>query len=162
MRFIFILIALVIIHSCNNIEFVYDDKKNLTNPLYEKTLVTTSGFDIAFLKFYIPMFFGNTTNQDFNLSILIQEKQIKRSIETNQAVSNLRYELRFFYKVKKIEKDCIVFEKEILSSFSITPKSAGFNYGTDVSLEKKYELAITENMDQFISYLSNQDLNSCL
>ena len=94
--------------------------------------------------------------------MFIQERQIKRSVETNQAVSNIRYELRFFYKVKKIEKDCIVFEKEILSSFSITPKSAGFNYGTDVSLEKKYELAITENMDQFISYLSNQDLNNCL
>ena len=77
-------------------------------------------------------------------------------------MSDLRYELKFYYELKKIDESCLVFKKKILSSFSINPKSSGFNYGTDVSLEKKYELAIKENLNQFISYLSGINLNSCL
>jgi len=56
----------------------------------------------------------------------------------------------------------LVYEKQILTSFSIIPKSSGFNYGTDTSLEKKYELAITQNLNQFISFLSNVNLDRCL
>jgi len=55
----------------------------------------------------------------------------------------------------------VVYEKELLSFFSIIPKSSGYNYGTDASLEKKYELAVTENLNQFISFLSSVDLNNC-
>ena len=62
----------------------------------------------------------------------------------------------------------IVFEEflttviiEILSSFSIVPKSAGYNYGTDASLEKKYELTISDNLNPFISFLSGFNLNQC-
>ena len=77
-------------------------------------------------------------------------------------MSNLRHELRFSYELKSLEESCVIVKKEILSSFSTNPKSSGYNYGTDVSLEKKYELAISENINQFILYLSGVDLNSCL
>ena len=91
----------------------------------------------------------------------IQEKQTKRSVEVNQATSNLRYELRFLYTLISVEKNCIVYEKEILSQFSIIPKSSGYNYGADVSLEKKYELVVVENLNQFISFLSSIDIKNC-
>ena len=52
-------------------------------------------------------------------------------------------------------------KKEIVSYFSIIPKSAGYNYGTDASLEKKYELAIIDNLNQFVSFLSSIDINKC-
>ena len=162
MRYVLVFVVFCILQSCSNIEFVYNDKKNLTNPLYEKTKISAGGLELAFLKSYLPMFFGNTKNEKYSLSIIIEEEKTRRSVETNQAVSDLRYELKFYYELKKIEENCLVFKKKILSSFSINPKSSGFNYGTDVSLEKKYELAITENLNQFISYLSGIDLNSCL
>ena len=162
MRYVLVFVVFCILQSCSNIEFVYNDKKNLTNPLYEKTKISAGGLELAFLKSYLPMFFGNTKNEKYSLSIIIEEEKTRRSVETNQAVSDLRYELKFYYELKKIDESCLVFKKKILSSFSINPKSSGFNYGTDVSLEKKYELAITENLNQFISYLSGIDLNSCL
>tara|TARA_B100001057_G_C22814464_1_gene936804 strand:+ start:998 stop:1486 length:489 start_codon:yes stop_codon:yes gene_type:complete len=162
MRYILVFFIFFILQSCNDIEFVYNDKKNLTNPLYENTKVSTTGLELAFLKSYIPMFFGNTKNEKYSLSILIQEEKIRRSVETNQAVSDLRYELKFFYEVKKIDENCVIFKKKVISSFSINPKSSGFNYGTDVSLQKKYELAVRKNINQFISYLTSIDLNSCL
>ena len=43
----------------------------------------------------------------------------------------------------------------------ITPKSEGYNFGTDTSLEKKYELIIEENLSQFISYISAVSIDIC-
>ena len=162
MRIIFIIIICVVCSSCNNIEFVYKNEKNLLNPLYEKTNTSNTGFDLPFMKSYIPMFFGVNKDEKFNLIINIEEQQTKRSVETNQVTSNLRYELRFFYLLTSIEKNCKIFEKEILSSFLITPKSSGYNYGTDASLDRKYELAVTENLNRFISFLSDDNIKKCI
>ena len=41
------------------------------------------------------MFFGKNNEHVYILKININEKKTKRSVETNQATSNLRYELNF-------------------------------------------------------------------
>ena len=161
MKKIFFISLFFTIISCSNIEFVYKEKRNLINPLYEKTNVVTSGVDLVFIQSYVPTVFGDVKEKDFNLLVNIEEEKTKRSVETNQATSNLRYELRFTYTLKSINKNCITYKKEILSFFSIIPKSSGYNYGTDASLEKKYELAIIENLNQFVSFLSGVDINNC-
>ena len=107
------------------------------------------------------MIFGENKENSFTLSINIEEKKTKRSVESNQATSNLRYELKFNYSVTSNIKNCVTYEKEILSYFSIIPKSEGYNYGADSSLEKKYELAINDNLNQFVSFLSDININIC-
>ena len=149
------------ITSCSNIEFVYNENSNVINPIYGKTKVNVSGADLVFINSYIPMLFGNYRSQSYDLQIVIKEKKTKRSIEANQAASNLRYELRFFYTLLSKKQECVLYEKEIVSYFTIIPKSAGYNYGTDSSLEKKYELAIIDNLNQFISFLTSVDINNC-
>ena len=91
-RFIFVFLCLFVV-SCNHIEFVYKNDSNLINPLYEKTKINTSGDSLVYLSPYIPMVFGENKDASFNLSINIKEKTTKRSVETNQATSNLGYEL---------------------------------------------------------------------
>ena len=113
MRFILVFVIVSFLHSCSNIEFVYNNENSLTNPLYENTKISTAGFDLVFLKSYIPTVFGNTKNEKFDLLILVQEKKIRRSVETNQAVSNLRHELRFSYELKSLEESCVIVKKEI-------------------------------------------------
>ena len=147
--------------SCGDIDFVYKEDKNLINPLYEKTEVSTSGLDINFINSYLSLVFGEDKERKFYLSINIEESKTKRSVETNQAVSKLRYELKFVYTLFLNEEDCIAFDKELTSYFSIIPKSSGYNYGSDVSLERKYELAITENLNRFVSMIKDKDLNNC-
>ncbi len=159
-RLFFVTIFMFII-SCSDIDFVYKEDKNLINPLYEKTDVSTSGLDINFMNSYLPMFFGNKKEVLFSLLIKIEQNKIKRSVETNQATSKLRYELKFIYTLILNEKNCITFDKELVSYFSIIPKSSGYNYGTDSSLEKKYQLAITENLNRFVSLITDRDLDSC-
>ena len=159
-KFFFITLFIFIV-SCGSIDFVYKEDKNLINPLYEKTEVSISGFNINFMNSYLPMFFGNNNEDYFNLSIKIEQSKTKRSVETNQVASKLRYELKFIYTLFLNEKNCVNFKRELTSSFSINPKSSGYNYGTDTSLEKKYELAITENLNRFVSIIANRDLNNC-
>ncbi len=161
MRIFFNLVVLLFITSCSNLEFTYNDDTNLINPLYEKTKVKNSGVDLSFIKSYVPMLFGKNKENKFTLIIDIEEKKVKRSVETNQAISNLRYELRFFYTLILNKKSCVTYNKEILSTFSILPKSAGYNYGTDASLERKYELAVTDNINRFIALVSNTDISQC-
>ena len=148
--------------SCSGVDFVYKDKKNIINPLYEKTNIDISGTELVFITTYLPMLFGDNKFNEFNLFIDIKEKKTKTSVEKNQVASNLMYELRFQYSLFSNTKECKTYEKEILSNFSIIPKSGGYNYGTDASLEKKYELAITENLNQFISVVSSLSVNDCL
>ena len=159
-RLFFVTICIFII-SCGDIDFVYKEDKNLINPLYKKTEVSASGLDINFMNSYLPMFFGNNEDDHFNLSIKIEQNKTKSSIETNQAVSKLRYELKFIYTLVLNEKNCVTLYKELISYFSIIPKSSGYNYGTVSSLEKKYELAITENLNRFVSIITDKDLTSC-
>ena len=145
MKKLFLITVFIFIISCSNVDFVYKEDKNLINPLYEKTEVSVSGFNLNFMSSYLPMFFGENKEDYFNLSIKVVQNKTKRSVETNQVASKLRYELKFIYTLVLNEKNCVNFYKELTSSFSINPKSSGYNYGTDTSLEKKYELAITEN-----------------
>ena len=161
MKKLFFIFLFIFIVSCGDVDFVYKENKNLINPLYEKTEVITSGFNINFMNSYLPMFFGNNKDNHFNLLIKIEQNKTKRSVETNQATSKLRYELKFIYSLVLNEKNCITFYKELISYFSIIPKSSGYNYGTDSSLEKKYQLAITENLNRFVSIIIDRDLNSC-
>ena len=160
-RLIFVTIFIFII-SCGDIDFVYKEDKNLVNPLYGKTEVSTSGLDINFMNSYLPMFFGNKKDGPFSLSIKIEENKIKSAVETNQTTSKLRYELKFIYTLVLKEENCVTFNQELVSHFSILPKSSGYNYGTDSSLEKKYQLAITENLNRFVSLIIDEDLNICL
>ena len=161
MKKIFLIFASLLSFSCGNVEFVYKDNKNLINPIYEKVEVKTSGAGLIFVNSYMPVLFGENKTNELDLLINVEEKKIKRSVETNQATSNLSYELRFYYTLISNKKDCLLYEKEILSSFTIIPKSAGYNYGTDASLEKKYRLAISDNLNQFLTLISNVDINNC-
>ena len=162
MNKIFCISFFLFLTCCGGVDFVYKNKENMTNPLYEKTEINISGTEIVFMNSYIPMLFGENKSNEFDLFINIEEKKTKTSVEKNQATSNLMYELRLQYSLFSNTKNCKIYEKKILSNFSITPKSGGYNYGTDASLEKKYELAITENLTQFMSVVSGLQINDCL
>tara|TARA_B100000925_G_scaffold289693_1_gene273136 strand:+ start:1670 stop:2155 length:486 start_codon:yes stop_codon:yes gene_type:complete len=161
MKKILIFLLFIIVGSCNNLEYIYSDDKNLTNPLFEKTNVIASGVDLVFINSYIPTFFGSNKKNEYTLYIHTEEKKTKRSIEKNQSTTNIKYELRFLYSLQINEDNCISYENELVSNFSIIPKSSGYNYGADAALEKKYELAITNNLNRFIFLISEEDIYSC-
>ena len=127
MKNLLVVFLIISISACSGIEFVYKDNKNLTNPIYEKTEVNTVGLDLIFINSYIPMFFGVDKEGLYELSININETKTNRSVETNQVTSNIKHDLIFYYTLLSKEKKCVIYEKEILSYFSVIPKSSGYN-----------------------------------
>lgn len=156
-----ILIFVLLVISCSEIQMVYEDDRALINPLYNKSKINIYGLDLPYLKKYTPVYFGYSEDESFLISIEIKENKIKRSVEKNQSASNIRYQLRFIYTIRLIAEKCDVYNNVIKSSFTILPKSSGYEYGTDSSLDKKYELAITDNFDRFIASMSDVDLSTC-
>ena len=161
-RYFVILGFLVLLYSCQSLEFIYKDNKNITNPLYEKTKVEIAGAELPLIFSYSSRYFGKNKNNDYLLKIFISETKTNRSVGDNQAVSKLDYMLKFDYYLENINKNCSVLEKTTYSRFTYLPKSSGYNYGSDQSLDKLYELAGSDNLSQFIMSVSGMDLVDCI
>ena len=161
LRLIFIFLFLVLV-GCGGIDFVHGNKINLTNPIYNKTLVQFSGKEISSAYRYISAYIGKNKDPMYTLEIEISEEKTKRSIQSNQAVSRMDYQLEFTYELKDNLSGCLLYEKNIFSKFSYVPKSSGYNFGSDESLDKMYELITEKNIEQFINFISGTNLNSCI
>ena len=157
---IFISVFLFLI-SCQSINFTYKENTNLINPIYNKTLVRFSGIEIPAIYGYSTRYFRNNIDGSYELIINIEEKKDKRAVQTNQAISKLDYEIRFNYALSDVVKKCVVYTETITSRFSYEPKSSGYNFGSDQSLKKLYELSSKNNLQQFISNIQNNDITNC-
>tara|TARA_Y100001970_G_C14200673_1_gene840922 strand:+ start:451 stop:951 length:501 start_codon:yes stop_codon:yes gene_type:complete len=151
----FITLMLLFIYACSNLNFIYSDQKSLTNPVYNKTKYEFYGKEITSMYRYAPRYFGVTEDPYYVLKINIEEEKVKKSVQKNQALIKEDYKLTFLFNLYEAEGGCLLFNKEVFSRFSYVPKSSGYNFGSDQSLEKMYELAGKEGMQQFISFVSN-------
>ncbi len=151
---IFLALFFLII-SCKDINFAYKNDLGLSNPIYNKSIVEIRGKEILNSYKYLNEYFGNSENFEYKLDIFVEEIQTKRSVKSNQAVSKVDYELIFSYNLKAVNKGCIINERLISSKFSYTPKSSGYNFGSDQSLKKLYDLAIKDNFRQYVNFLNS-------
>ena len=153
--FIFFIVA------CKDINFTYKNSVDKSNPIYGKSIVEIKGKEILNNYKYINEYFGKKKELEYKLDIFVDEIQTKRSVKSNQAVSKLDYELVFNYKLMELGTECIINNKSISSKFSYTPKSSGYNFGSDQSLKKLYDLATKDNLDQYVSFLNKNGV-SCI
>ncbi len=158
---LFFLVFALLLTSCGGIQFVYNDSSNLTNPLYKKTTYEFHGEEIPSVYQNAVKYLGSTEKPKYKLRIEVFEEKTKRSVEQNQAISRLDYKIKFNYKLTEILENCSVYEKDIYSRFSYVPKSSGYNYGSDTSLDNMYELASEENLLEFINKVASADLTVC-
>ena len=157
-----IFLILFYLYSCSGIDFVYKESSNLTNPLYNKTQYIFNGQQIPSIQRFAGVYFGKNKDNEFLMKVNISEEKIKKSIESNQAVLKIDYELTFKYLLYNQKIDCLVLEKGLSSKFSYTPKSAGYNFGSDKSLDKLYELSVKDNFSKFTNSLSGIDFSNCI
>ncbi len=160
LKFLFISF-LFVLTSCSDIEFLYGDTKNLTNPLYKNVSYKFEGNNIPGLYVQASRYLGVSESPMFELKIQIKENKTKRSVESNQAIAKMDYELEYFFTLKKLNEDCDIYNKKIFSRFSYVPKSSGYNYGSDESLEKMYELASKNSLEKFVNNVSDINLTVC-
>ncbi len=150
---------LFFIFSCSNIEFVIKDS-SITNPLKNKTLLLIDkNSDQRFVK-GLYSYFGNNEKYEYILKTVFLEKKENRIIKNNQVAEKIEYTLEVNYDLYYKTSECKIYNKTIISKFSFTPKSAGYNFGSDISFEKLYSSSVNQNIDSFIDAL--QISKSCL
>ena len=145
--------------SCSNIEFVLKDNKQ-TNPLKDKTLLLVDkNSEERFIK-GLRSYIGNNEKYDYILKTTFIETKENRIIKNNQVAEKIDYTLRADYDLFYKTLECKIFNKRIISKFSFTPKSAGYNFASDRSFDKLYSNSVFQNISSFISTL--QINKSCL
>ncbi len=156
------LVLFIFLVSCKGIDFVYENNTNLINPIYNKTIIEISGIESSYVYKYSSRYFGSNNDAQYTLYINVEEKKTKRSVQTNQAVSKMDYELSFNYILIENNKNCEVLNINLISKFTHEPKAEGYNFGSDKSLEKLYELTTRNNLQDFIDKLSDKNTSNCI
>ena len=150
---------LLFVFSCTNIEFVLKDGSQ-TNPLKDKTiLLMDKNLEKRFVKGLYSNF-GNSEKYEYILKTTFIEKKENRIVKNNQVAEKIEYTLEVNYDLFYKTSECKIYNKTIISKFSFTPKSAGYNFGSDRSFDKLYNSSVDQNINNFISAL--QINKSCL
>ena len=150
---------LFFVFSCSNIEFVINDSGQ-KNPIKGKTLLLMDKNSEERFVRGLYSYFGNTEKYEYILKTIFLEKKENRIIKNNQVAEKIEYTLEIDYHLFYETSECMIFNKKIISNFSFTPKSAGYNFGSDRSFDKLYSNAVDRNISSFINAL--QVNKSCL
>jgi len=150
---------LLFIFSCSNIEFVLKDS-NLKNPLKNNTvLLVDKNSEERFMRGLYSNF-GNNEKYEYILKTTFLEKKENRIVKNNQVAEKIEYTLEVNYDLFYKTIECKIYNKKIISKFSFTPKSTGYNFGSDRSFDKLYDSSVDQNINNFIDDL--QINKSCL
>jgi hypothetical protein len=104
--------------------------------------------------------FGNNEKHEYILKTTFLEKKENRIVKNNQVAEKIEYTLEVNYELFYKTSECKIYNKTIISKFSFTPKSAGYNFGSDRSFDKLYGSSVDQNINNFIDAL--QINKSCL
>jgi len=133
--------------------------------------VKISMFELKTLKFsyslsawhFTSFGIAKTKDTTYILSAKNSENKTNAVIGTNQVSSDINYSINISYTLESLNQNCIVDLKVISTKFSIKPKSEGFNFGSDRSLESLYKRNIFSNVQRYKSYLNSLSfLDKCI
>ena len=152
MRFLFIkTIVFFSLISCSNINFLLSTEED-SEFLKNKTSLYVSGWDNPVLKNTLFLKVGEATKKKFLLKVLVNEKQIKRSVDENQVALKIDYRIKVDYVLSDKTNKCPEIKNSQISVFSFTPKSSGYNFASDVLLISLYEEAALNNVNNFMFF----------
>ncbi len=136
--------------SCSQIEFVVKENNQLKNKV---NIITSENSDERFNR-ALYSFFGNNTNYEYILKTTFIEQKENRIVKKNQVAEKVDYTLEVNYELFYKNKNCEIFNKKIISRFSFTPKSFGYNFGADRSFEKLYNNTVRQNIEKFLEVVN--------
>ena len=138
--------------SCSNIKFVLKDSDN-PNLIKNNVEVFVNGKEKERYAKELFSYFGNNTDSDYILITSFVENKENRVVKKNQVAEKIDYKLTAEYIVFYRNQDCKIFNKQIVTKFSFVPKSFGYNFGTDRSLDKLYTRSVRKNIKSFIDLI---------
>lgn len=141
--------------SCSQIDFVLTNSKNLS-PLKNKTSLIVLNSPSPILKEQLVFFFGENTDPKYILTADVSENKTNKFVKKNQVATKIDYEISINYKLFNNIMNCIILESVENSRFSFIPKSSGYNFGSDRSLDKLYKDVFKNNINSFLDKTQNK------
>ena len=84
---------------------------------------------------------------------VIKELEEANEFLAKELAEKIDYTLEVNYELFYKTSECKIFNKKITSSFSFTPKSGGYNFGSDRSFDKLYNNSVNQNINNFLNIL---------
>ena len=159
-RIFFFAPLLVLIISCSGFEFVYNVPSEIINKINKNTLLSISGDNKDIINGYLLSKVGEAgNNPTYALLIVSNEATEAAVIETDATASKFLIKHDIKYTLNNMNKNCLIFEKNILTKNLYDAKSAGYSFGTDLAEKELSTKNLHSNIDQFLNELSINDNN---
>ena len=155
MRFLLILFFL---SGCSNLTFVYEN--NDKNILKNSTSLVLTGDQKNIVYSQLIDLIGQSVEKIYILEVEVKEVISKEIVGSDSATLKYNVSHTIKYKLSETNKQCPLLERKITTTNNYNSKSAGYNFGTDVSKTKTIENNIISNIENFlktVSALSNTE-----
>ena len=156
---VFVYSFLFFVLSCSNVEFLLKDQGQI-NQLKDKTALLIVGDTEEKFVRSLYSYIGSNKKNEYILKTKFLERKENRIVKNNQVAEKIEYTLEVDYDLFYKTSECKIFHKRVISKFSFTPKSAGYNFGSDRSFDSLYNSGVDQNINNFINGL--QINKSCL
>lgn len=160
-RLFYYLSFLLFLNSCSNIQFVLKDGEP-NNYLKGITFLDIDTDTNSMLSRELFAFFDSAKKTEYILKISSTETKENRMVQKNQVAQKIDYKITVNYLLFLGSKSCKILSKKIVTSFSFVPKSSGYNFGADRSLEKLYIASVRKNISDFIDISQNDNNKECI
>ncbi len=152
-KIFFLIPLLALIISCSGYEFLYNIAS--FDKIKEKTLFSISGDDKDIINSYLLSKVGKAGNNPTYILSIVSSGSIEATVIESDATASkfmIKHDLK--YTLNNISKNCIIFEKNILTKILYDAKAAGYSFGTDLAAKELSEKNLHSNIDQFLNELS--------
>tara|TARA_Y100001970_G_scaffold87544_1_gene110514 strand:- start:12238 stop:12720 length:483 start_codon:yes stop_codon:yes gene_type:complete len=158
-RGLFLPLIIFFLFSCSGVDFVLEKDDN-RNRFKNKTLIVHEGENEQRFLGELFSYFGSGKGHDYILVTKFVESKNNIVVKKNQVAERVDYVLEVDYDLFYKKQDCRLFNKKISSTFSFLPKSFGYNFGADQSLNRLYSTSIKKNINNFVKLVPKE--NTCL
>ena len=145
----------ILIIGCSSLDFVYNTSFEITNKINKKTLISINGDNKDIINSYLFNKIGEAENNPIYALSIVSNSVIEATvIETDATASKFMIKHDLKYTLNDMSKNCITFEKNIITKNLFDAKSAGYSFGTDFAEKELSTQNLHSNIDQFLNELS--------
>ena len=162
MKNIYIILLFFILTNCAGFEFIL--KTNSDNSIKNLTKINVTGDNRSQVYILARNIISDNKKNNPKFQLLISSVKEEEATVIKKDATASKFEIKYSisYTLYNLEKNCNIFNKEIVTASNYNSKSAGYSFGTDFSEEESNKNNINKNFTEFISSLNELDnLNSC-
>jgi len=149
------------IFGCSGFEFVYE-KSLILKELESNSVLSVGGDDIPIIKSYFRQKIGYSNDGGYLIKITSTKEETLQVIDIDATASKIDINHNIEYILISNTNDCQIVSKSFSTTSTYDSKSAGFNFGSDISKNDISKQNIEKNIQKFLNLISTKDGLRCV